>query len=283
MSVSDTSPGARVPLTDPFVPGSPCWIDLTTHDLQASRDFYGGLFGWTFQVGRRSSTGHYLYAVKDRVPVAGFAEATGPAAGPAAWSLYLATHDAQVISRAVPTRGGRLLYGPREVPGQGTMLIAADPTGATIGFWQPERRWGFRTWAVGALCWAELNTRDAAAADHFYRSLFHFQQDQVGDEVELDYSVWSMRGTAQLGRRAMDGWWPEELPAHWMLHFGADPRLGVGGLARRAESLGATVCGTPDDGTPGSSTVLRDPAGALFCVLDPPPEPHANNDDPYDD
>ena len=30
-----------------YEPGTPSWVDLGTSDLDASRDFYGELFGWT--------------------------------------------------------------------------------------------------------------------------------------------------------------------------------------------------------------------------------------------
>src|ERR1700746_780775 len=29
-----------------YAPGTPCWVDLGSPDLDASVDFYGGLFGW---------------------------------------------------------------------------------------------------------------------------------------------------------------------------------------------------------------------------------------------
>ena len=32
-----------------FVPGSVCWIDVASTDPVGSRDFYRGLFGWTYQ------------------------------------------------------------------------------------------------------------------------------------------------------------------------------------------------------------------------------------------
>ena len=31
---------------DPKLPGSPCWADLWTSDVEGSRRFYSELFGW---------------------------------------------------------------------------------------------------------------------------------------------------------------------------------------------------------------------------------------------
>ena len=29
--------------------GAPCWIDLTTSDVDRAQEFYGTVFGWTFE------------------------------------------------------------------------------------------------------------------------------------------------------------------------------------------------------------------------------------------
>lgn len=36
-----------MPTRDETPFGAPCWIDLYTSDPDASRSFYGDLFGWT--------------------------------------------------------------------------------------------------------------------------------------------------------------------------------------------------------------------------------------------
>ena len=49
--------------------GVPCWVDLVQPDLDATMAFYGGLFGWTFEV--RTPEGvvpRYTYALARRAP-----------------------------------------------------------------------------------------------------------------------------------------------------------------------------------------------------------------------
>ncbi len=29
-----------------YAPGTPCWVDLATPDVEAAAEFYGALFGW---------------------------------------------------------------------------------------------------------------------------------------------------------------------------------------------------------------------------------------------
>jgi hypothetical protein len=38
-------------LSTPYAPGTPAWVDMMTTDRVATMDFYGGLFGWDFEIG----------------------------------------------------------------------------------------------------------------------------------------------------------------------------------------------------------------------------------------
>ena len=38
-----------MPICDGAPLGAPCWIDLTSSDLERAQDFYGTVFGWTFE------------------------------------------------------------------------------------------------------------------------------------------------------------------------------------------------------------------------------------------
>ena len=44
--------------------GAPCWLDLLTSDLQRAQDFYGAVFGWTFE-SAGPEYGGYVNAAKD--------------------------------------------------------------------------------------------------------------------------------------------------------------------------------------------------------------------------
>src|ERR671917_915494 len=41
----------------PFIAGSVCWIDVSSTDPAGSRDFYAGLFGWTYRVDPKPGSG----------------------------------------------------------------------------------------------------------------------------------------------------------------------------------------------------------------------------------
>src|SRR4029450_13642719 len=93
-----------MPKRDSAPLGAPCWIDLFTSEPEASKSFYGELFGWTAE-DAGEEYGHYINFSKDGVRVAGGMQNDG-SGGPDAWSVYLATADAKATEHQA-TRAGR--------------------------------------------------------------------------------------------------------------------------------------------------------------------------------
>ncbi len=55
-----------------YEPGTPCWVDLGSPDLDASVEFYSALFGWQVPASENvEQTGGYRRATKDGADVAG--------------------------------------------------------------------------------------------------------------------------------------------------------------------------------------------------------------------
>jgi len=276
-----------------FIPGSVCWIDVSSTDPAGSRDFYAGLLGWTYRIDRHPGRGNYTTALCGGRPVAGLASVAVPAGQPVTWMLYLASADIMRTAAALTQRGGRVLGGPVDVPGQGRVLIGADPTGGVIGFWQPTARWMFRTADPGSLFWAELNTWDGAGADKFFADLFGYHQQQIGDDIDVDYTTWSCGGQTMLGRLQLNEDWADaDIPAHWMLHFAVDPQTGTDAAVSRVIELGGRVDIDPYDTELGRIARVTDPFGAAFALIDPTVRfeqatdftvGSAGTDDPYDD
>ncbi len=52
-------------------PGTPIWVDLASPDLEASKAFYGGLFGWTATDSPDPDAGGYTTFSIDGQSVAG--------------------------------------------------------------------------------------------------------------------------------------------------------------------------------------------------------------------
>lgn len=245
--------------------GAPCWADLSTPDLPGAQRFYGALLGWTFDEGD-PEMGHYTICRRDGQMVAGIAPKQPGMDIPTMWSVYLQSSDLDASARQIDEGGGKLLMPPMEIPGQGRMLFAFDPTGAAFGLWEPGNHRGAERFdEPGAMCWHEVNTRDGAAADAFYRSLFPYKQTQIGDG-SFDYTVWNLDGTDVCGRLQMTAEWAG-LPPHWMTYFSvADCDAAVATV----RELGGKVMHGPFDSPHGRIAVVADPHGAAFSVIQRP-------------
>ncbi|MQA17259.1 MAG: VOC family protein [Pseudonocardiaceae bacterium] len=270
-----------------FTPGTPCWVDASSSDPAGSRDFYAGLLGWTYRMEADPQTGHYTYAVLDDLPVAGLSGIAAEPGQPVEWTVYLASANISYTASVVEQHGGQLLYGPVDIPEQGSMLIGGDPTGASIGFWQPVTSWVFHNQGPGTFSWAELNTWDGTVADEFFARIFGYRQRQIGDDT-VDYTTWGLGDQTYIGRLQMGAGFPAETRPHWLAHFAIDPDIGIDAAAFRAVQLGGRIRVDPFDSGLGRISVIDDPLGATFALIDAtrtvePAGGPAAVDDPYDD
>ena len=121
-----------------YAPGTPCWVDVSSTDIEGSKRFYSELFGWNaFTVPAPEADGYTLFDLRGK-QVAGL----GPSQeewGPPAWSTYIWSDDADETASRVSDAGGTVLMGPMDVMDAGRMVFAKDPTGGVFGVWQAGR------------------------------------------------------------------------------------------------------------------------------------------------
>ncbi|OBI15816.1 hydroxylase [Mycobacterium sp. E2327] len=250
-----------MPIRDGAPLGAPCWIDLTTSDLDRAQDFYGTVFGWTFE-SAGPEYGGYVNAAKDGHPVAGLMANNPEFGSPDQWATYFHTGDINATVSAITAAGGTLCMGPHEVPAKGHMGVATDPSGAFFGLWQPLEHRGFEVIGeAGSPVWHQLTTRDFRAALDFYREVFGWRTEQVSDTDEFRYATASFDGQQLLG--VMDGTscLPEGVPSNWTVFLGAEDVDKT--LAVIADNGGAVVRGAED--TPyGRLAAATDPTGVIF-------------------
>ena len=149
--------------------GAPTWIDVTTPDMDSAKAFYGGLLGWTFGEGSEEFGGYCMCEV-DGVAAAGMAPAMEGM--PPAWTLYFGTDDVAASAAAIPALGGSLLSEVMQIADSGSMVVAADPSGAAFGLWQADEMTGIQVFSEpGGLAWEDLRSKDPAAAKVFYAAV----------------------------------------------------------------------------------------------------------------
>ncbi len=252
-----------------YLPGTPCWVDLGTPDIEAAVGFYGSLFGWSIEEGESSEqTGGYRQATLRGKPVAGVMPLMQEGQPPA-WSSYVSVEDADATTAKVREAGGNVLAEPMDVMDLGRMAIFADPTGAVFGIWQPGTFVGAEVVnEASALVWNELNTRDTEAARAFYSAVFGWGFEDMEIDDGGTYTALKIGEDTVGGMLDMTGRVPDDVPAHWLAYFAVDD---ADASMQKATDLGGSVAFGPADIVAGRIAVASDPFGAVFAVIKPKP------------
>jgi uncharacterized protein len=241
-------------------PGAPCWVDLMSSDADASRAFYGELFGWTAEASG-DEYGGYVNFSKDGERVAGLMQAQ-PGEGVAdVWSVYLAVGDAAGTTATARDSGAQVLVDAMAVGPLGVMGVLADPGGAVIGMWQPGEHRGGVVGAEGAPCHFELHTRAYDASVAFYEKVFGWTTTPVADTDDLRYSLLEVADGESAGIMDASAFLPEGMPAHWSIYFAvadADAALA------QVTALGGRVLEPAEDTPYGRLATAADTTGARF-------------------
>jgi uncharacterized protein len=235
--------------------GAPCWIDLTTSDTDRAQQFYGNVFGWTFE-SAGPEYGGYINAFKDGEYVAGLMHNDPQWNSPDAWTTYFHTSDIKATMATAVAAGAVSCVEAMEVKDKGWMGVQTDPTGAVYGLWQPMGHGGFNVVnEAGAPVYFQLTTRDYGKALDFYREVFGWQIETVSDTDEFRYSTANFDGEALLGVMSYD------VEPDWCVFLGADD---VDKTVQLIVDNGGSVIRAAEDTPYGRLAAVADPTGAGF-------------------
>jgi hypothetical protein len=250
-------------------PGTFCWAELETTDLDAAKSFYHALFGWShrdqpmgpggvytiFQMGGLDAAAAYPQQESERL--------RGVRSH---WNLYISVADAEASTARAVELGAKLLAGPLDAGENGRLSILLDPTGATFYLWQ-----GLKTAGLGvmnennAFWWADLHTGDRAGAKRFYEALLGWSIAPGEGKDETTY-LHIHAGGKFIGGILPDSHRVKKAPPHWMPYFKAAE---LDAAVKHAETLGASVFMPPVSvGGPLRIAMLRDPQLAAFALFE---------------
>lgn len=277
---------------DRYIPGVPCWVDAVHPGPEAAARFYGGLFGWTCVDSMPEGVaGHYFMASIDGRAAAGLGSVPEGAPPVAVWNTYVWVDSADETVAAARSAGAMIITEPMDVFDAGRMAMFADPDGAPIGVWQPDRHRG--ALAVnehGGVNFNDLYTRDLDRARAFYRAVFGWEALEFGPGT----TMWAMKEygdfleelnpgmRAQMAQMGAPAGFEDVVasispidpgdtvtPAHWGITFAVDD---VEATAARATELGGTVIREPADVWWSRAATIEDPQGARFVASQFVPE-----------
>ncbi|HYI12478.1 MAG TPA: VOC family protein [Thermoanaerobaculia bacterium] len=241
-------------------PGSFCWVELGTTDVNAARTFYTQLFGWTVNEIPMGEFGVYTIFQKDgRDCAAGYELMSNQPGVPPNWLSYVAVADTDAAVGKAKGLGAAVVSEPMDVFDSGRMAVLADPQGAVFAVWQAKEHIGVQIRdEPDTLCWNELQVRDLEAAKKFYPALFPWRMKE-----SPEYTEW------HLGENAVGGMivsqWPPEVPSVWLPYFAVTDCEGT--VAKSGSLGGSTIVPPMEIANVGRMAVLSDPQGAVFAVI----------------
>ena len=156
------------------------------------------------------------------------------------WKVYLAVEDATKTVETAEANGAHVVVPTMAVADMGTQAVLVDPTGATVGIWQPGTFPGFTVVnELGTANWFELLTRDFSGAVDFYRRVFGWDTRTVGDSDEFRYTTMKAPARRRPGRdHGRQGrFFQRALPAEWAIYWEAE----VDDTVAKAKALGGSV------------------------------------------
>jgi len=252
-----------MPTMTKYDPGTPCWVELATTDLDAAKKFYGDVLGWSDYETGGEETGFYTTPKIDGKRVCGMMGHDASAGVPPHWGTYVSVPDAEATAKKAKDLGATVLVEPMDVMDLGRMVVMMDPEGAAISAWQPKQHIGAEIHTEpGAWCWNELYSKDPDKAKEFYKGLFgwgshsstepmEYTEFQVGDRTIGGM----MKLTEQMG----------PMPPNWLVYFDVEDTPAT--IEKVNKAGGNVLMGPMQIDGVGNIAVIADPQGAVFAVI----------------
>lgn len=259
---------------DKYPHGLFSWADGQSTDIAKSKTFYTAVMGWTFEDLPVTETIAYTMFSFDGEQVAGMGpmQAEIQAQGvPSHWTSYVNVDDVDALAPKITELGGKIIMPAMDVMDSGRMLLLQDPTGATLGLWQPKQHKGAGLVNTpGAMTWNELTTTDMQAARDFYGGLFDWTFEKMPN---MEYYL------IRNGKRANGGIMPtpeaaQGMPPVWTVYFSV---ADIDQAVEKAKAAGGTVMGgIMDAGETGRFAIITDPTGMAAAFI------QSKNPDPWE-
>ena len=236
--------------------GTFIWHENHSTDVEKAKSFYTELLGWQTEAWS-GEMDYTLIKVGDKGH-GGFMAAQGET--PSHWLGHVLVEDTDETARRAEAAGGRVLFGPENIPEVGRFALIADPQGAIVSAFAPQ---GEGDLNEGVFVWDELHTSDPGAAKSFYGEVFGWTATDR-DMGPMTYTIFE-RGEKQIAGCAP---LQEGMPTpYWIPYIYSDD---VEATVAQAKELGANVfMDTAEVPNIGSIAVLQDPVGAVFGVFKP--------------
>ncbi len=246
--------------------GKIVWADLVTPSLPAATNFYGGLFGWTFQTLKAGNT-DYAVVLNHGQPIGGIVGKPLPSADKrqSAWLTFIAVADVDAAKRVALAHKAKVLADTANYARRGRQAVLSDPEGAAFAILasssgDPPDYLA----ASGEWIWSSLHAKDAGSEAAFYQEVFGYDVYDATGEDGTEHVILSSDDYARASANAFPD--AGHRHAHWLNFVRVDD---AGAAVAKALTLGGKVLVEPHpDRHGGMVAVIADPAGAPFGVME---------------
>jgi uncharacterized protein len=234
------------------------WHEQVSSDPKQAEDFYTRLFGWGTEIYKPGEADYTMISSGGQSHGA-FSKAM-EGAPPPHWLSHVRVENVDDTIEKAKKAGGKLAAGPFEMGEVGRIAIIADPQGAYISAYEPEREGPS---SEGVFVWDELGTTDIDGAQRFYTEVFGWTTSDMGPEFG-GYRIFNRGETGVAGVMTLPD---DSMQPHWQPYVAVDD---PDATTAKAKELGASTLVEPMDvPTVGRIAVLRDPQGATFGIIKP--------------
>jgi predicted enzyme related to lactoylglutathione lyase len=262
-------PTADAP-TNAVLAGKWVWADLVTLDVARAAEFYGRLFGWTYETyGPDDDEQTYTLILANKVPIGGmvFSERQAESSRPRArWIGLISVPDVDAAARSASSNGGKVLVAPMDAKPRGRMALLADPEGAAFAVLRSSTgdSEDYRI-ELGEWLWFELWADDADSMAAFYKTLAGYEiagstAGEQGGAFHLKANGINRAGVLPK---------PTKAPSAWI------PYVRVADVAKtvaEARKAGGRIVIEPMKARGTTVALLVDPTGAPLAIAEWPPE-----------
>jgi len=249
--------------------GKLIFVELVTPDLAAAKQFYAGLFGWTFrdiQAGRIE----YAEAFLDGRPVAGLIHRKVPAGEhrQPRWLSFFAVGDVDAAKKIALQNGAKVLFEPHSIPDRGREAVFADPQGAVFAVLASSSGDPSDVLvAPGEWIWSSLITGDPDTDAAFYQKLFDYEVFELPASEGAQHLLLSSDNYARASVNTLPANRPNAHP-HWLNYVRVEDMVK---MTAKVVALGGRVVVAPRiDRQGGKVAVVADLLGACFGLLEWP-------------
>lgn len=242
--------------------GSFCFAEVHTPDVEGAQRFYGELFGWT-AVGVPGASDYFMFQLQGKDIIA-----LRRSPSPQRLVGYVHVENVDDTVARAKELGATVATPVFDTPAIARTCVLADPEGATFGLWEPRGHGGAHVQNhTGTMWWVELLARDIKAARRFYMELFGWSCGET-QKYGIDLTIFKVNDESVASAGEYRPEWG--VTQRWHVFFAVDDWVTA---VKRTMAMDGELEFWRDVPNAGRLGIIRDPAGARFCIMRPNPAP----------